>query len=75
MMHPEEIRAMNAAGLKDTIEDARKEIFNLRFRKATGQLADASRIRAARRSLARLLTVQREQQIWAAYEATMEGEV
>jgi large subunit ribosomal protein L29 len=74
MMHSEEIRALDAAGLQDAIETARKEIFNLRFRKTTGQLSDASRIRAARRSLARLLTVQREQQIWAAYEATMEGE-
>ncbi len=74
-MHPEEIRALNASGLSEAIDNARKEIFNLRFRKATGQLADASRIRAARRGLARLLTVQREQQIWAAYEASMEGEV
>jgi len=74
-MHPEEIRALSAEELEGAVDTARKEIFNLRFRRSTGQLADMSRVRIARRSLSRLLTVKREREIWQAFEATMEGEV
>jgi large subunit ribosomal protein L29 len=73
-MHPEEIRALSADELEAAVDTARKKIFNLRFRKATGQLADMSRVRMARRSLSRLLTVKREREIWQAFEATLEGE-
>lgn len=72
-MHPEEIRALSAAEVEDAIENARKEMFNLRFQQALGQLADTSRVRIARRNMARLVTVRREREILAAWRAGEEG--
>ncbi|MFZ4603657.1 MAG: 50S ribosomal protein L29 [Alphaproteobacteria bacterium] len=52
-----EIRAMDAAKLKEELLRLKKEQFNLRFQQATGQLEKVSRIRDVRRQIARLLTV------------------
>ena len=46
---PDELKAM--------LLDLRKEQFNLRFQRATGQLEAVSRIRAVRRDIARVKTV------------------
>jgi len=43
--------------------DARQEAFNLRFRQATGELENTSRVGQARRDVARLLTVAKERGI------------
>jgi large subunit ribosomal protein L29 len=43
--------------------DAKQEAFNLRFRHATGELENTARVTAARRDVARLLTVARERGI------------
>lgn len=43
--------------------DAKQEIFNLRFRHATGELENTSRLKLAKRDVARLLTVARERGI------------
>ncbi len=43
--------------------DAKQEAFNLRFRKATGELENTARVGQARRDIARLLTVARERGI------------
>jgi large subunit ribosomal protein L29 len=43
--------------LNDTLGNLRKEMFNLRFQRASGQLAGTSRVREARREIARILTV------------------
>ena len=43
--------------------DAKQEAFNLRFRKATGELENTARVSAARRDIARLLTVAKERGI------------
>jgi len=43
--------------------DAKQEAFNLRFRQATGELENTSRIGVARRDVAKLLTVARERGI------------
>ena len=45
------------------LRDAQEEAFNLRFRHATGELENTARIAAARRDVARLLTVARERAI------------
>ena len=42
--------------LKDQLVSLKKEAFNLRFRQATGQLEDTSRMRSVRRDAARVLT-------------------
>ncbi|HEY7951067.1 MAG TPA: 50S ribosomal protein L29 [Solirubrobacterales bacterium] len=43
--------------------DAKQEAFNLRFRRATGELENTARVGQARRDIARLLTVARERGI------------
>jgi large subunit ribosomal protein L29 len=43
--------------------DAKQEAFNLRFRHATGELENTARVSAARRDIARLLTVAKERGI------------
>ena len=49
--------------LVEKIRDAKEEAFNLRFRHATGELENTARIGAAKRDVARLLTVARERGI------------
>jgi large subunit ribosomal protein L29 len=44
------------------LKDTRKELFNLRFQHATGQLDDPHKLNATRREIARLLTVQAERE-------------
>ena len=52
----DEIRAMTADQLKDQLLSLKKEQFNLRFQRATGQLANTSRVREVRRDIARIKT-------------------
>ena len=53
-------------GLDVRLAETREELFNLRFRRATGQLEDANAVRHARRQVARILTEQRSREIAAA---------
>ena len=48
--------------LKKELIDLRKEQFNLRFQKATGQLEGTARIRVVRRTIARIKTLLTERQ-------------
>ena len=59
-MKAEEARDLDQTELKTRLSEARAELFNLRFQHATGALENTSRIKAVRRDLARLLTVERE---------------
>jgi large subunit ribosomal protein L29 len=52
-----EFRNMNVDQLNDELVKLRKEQFNMRFQKATGQLEKTARIRAVRRSIARINTI------------------
>ena len=52
-----DVRAKSADELNETLLDLRKEQFNLRFQKATGQLEKTARIRTVRRSIARINTI------------------
>ncbi len=56
-MSAEDFRAKSDDQLKDSLVDLKKEQFNLRFRRATGQVDDTSRIRTIRRDIARVKTV------------------
>ena len=56
----EEARDLDQTELKERLSEARAELFNLRFQHATGALENTARIKAVRRDLARLLTVERE---------------
>ncbi|WP_426958289.1 50S ribosomal protein L29 [Muricoccus radiodurans] len=52
-----DVRGKTADELKTMLLDLRKEQFNLRFQRATGQLEAVGRIRAVRRDIARVKTV------------------
>jgi large subunit ribosomal protein L29 len=57
MLKTEELRHMTLDQLEDEFLKLKKEQFNLRFQKATGQLASTSRVRVVRRDIARIKTV------------------
>ena len=52
-----DFRAKSDDELQDQIRDLKKEAFNLRFQKASGQLENTARQRQVRRDLARVKTV------------------
>ncbi len=56
-MKVKEIRDLSEAELRQKLEDAQKEMFNLRAQQTTGQLENPARIRVLRRDAARILTV------------------
>ena len=62
-MKSTEAHALNDQQLVERLRDAREEAFNLRFRHATGELEDTSRIGGSKRDVARLLTIARERGI------------
>jgi large subunit ribosomal protein L29 len=60
-MKAKDIRVMTNDQVKDEILKLKKEQFNLRFQRATGQVENTARIRQIRRDIARLKTVQSQQ--------------
>jgi large subunit ribosomal protein L29 len=60
-MKVEDIRALSADQMEDAILNLKKERFNLRFQRATGQLENTSRLREARRDIARIKTIAAQQ--------------
>jgi large subunit ribosomal protein L29 len=63
---PADIRAKTADELSVLLLNLRKEQFNLRFQRATGQLEGVGRVRTVRRDIARLKTIQAERKRSAA---------
>jgi large subunit ribosomal protein L29 len=57
-MKPADIRAMSASQMKEELLNLKKEQFNLRFQRATGQVENTARIRQIRRDIARIKTAQ-----------------
>ena len=60
-MKANDIRVMTKDQVRDEILKLKKEQFNLRFQRATGQVENTARIRQIRRDIARLKTVQSQQ--------------
>jgi large subunit ribosomal protein L29 len=56
-MKPDDVRAMTLDQLDDEVLKLKKEQFNLRFQRATGQLENTSRVRQVRRDVARIKTI------------------
>jgi large subunit ribosomal protein L29 len=52
-----EVRAKGEEELREQLLQLKKEQFNLRFQKATGQLENTSRVRVVRRDIARIKTI------------------
>lgn len=59
-MKAEEVRVKTPDELKDQLVQLRKEQFNLRFQRASGQLENTARVRAVRRDIARIKTILEE---------------
>jgi large subunit ribosomal protein L29 len=55
-----DIKVMSADQLQDELLKLKKEQFNLRFQKATGQLENTSRVDQVRKDIARVKTMQRQ---------------
>ena len=53
----DDLRTMTVDQLDDELLKLKKEQFNLRFQRATGQLENTSRVRTVRRDIARIKTV------------------
>jgi large subunit ribosomal protein L29 len=68
-MKTEDIRKLSVEKIRSELDDARENYFRLRFQFATGQLTDHSRLRIARRDIARLATILKQQEL----EAEPEG--
>ena len=68
-MKVNEIRNLSTAELTEKVAGLKEELFNLRFQLATGQLENPMRIREVKKTIARIKTVQREEEWKAAKKA------
>lgn len=69
-----ELRDMSDDEIREMMENAREEMFNLRFQNASARLEDVSRIKSVRREIAQLQTVLHMRQL-AIQEAAKSPEV
>jgi large subunit ribosomal protein L29 len=61
-MKAKDVKAKTTDELNAELEQLAKEVFNLRFQKASGQLENTARVRDVRRTIARIKTVLGERQ-------------
>jgi large subunit ribosomal protein L29 len=59
-LRTKELRELTNEELLRRLADTRKELFNLRFQSATGQLENTAQLKLTRREIARILTLQYE---------------
>ncbi len=59
-MKARDLRDMTDEDLEDALRDRRQELFNLRFQSVTGALENTTRLKLAKREIARILTVRNE---------------
>jgi large subunit ribosomal protein L29 len=62
-MKATEVHALDDPGVVEAVGNARRDLFNLRFQHATGQLENTAGLKRAKHDLARALTVARERGI------------
>jgi large subunit ribosomal protein L29 len=62
MIYAKEIREMDTATILNEIENLKKELFDLRFKQATGQLENTARISTIKKTIARMKTVLTERE-------------
>ncbi len=63
-MRIQEVRVLSSEELKKQLDEAYRELFNLRFRLATKQLVNYQEIRNVRKRIARIKTIIRERELW-----------
>ena len=61
-MKAAEVREMDVEELQRRVAQTRRELFNLRFQHATGQLENTGQLKEVRKNIARLLTVLNQKQ-------------
>jgi large subunit ribosomal protein L29 len=66
MLKSDDLHGMTVDQLDDELLRLKKEQFNLRFQKATGQLENTARVRQVRRDIARIKTVAQQKRTVAA---------
>ena len=64
-MKASELRSKTDAELGGDLDDLYQELFNLRFQRTTGQLANTARVNQVRKDIARIKTVLRERELAA----------
>ncbi len=69
-MKAAELRSMSYDDLSDKFDEAKEELFNLRFQFATNQLDNTARLAQVRREVARIATIMRDMEIEAYYATT-----
>ena len=68
-MKANESRKMSSEDLNNKVNELKNELFNLRFRLATGQLDNPSSIKNVKRDIARVKTIIRERELEVGKEA------
>ena len=68
-MKANEIRKMSSEDLNNKVNELKNELFNLRFRLATGQLDNPSSIKNVKRDIAKVKTIIRERELEVGKEA------
>jgi large subunit ribosomal protein L29 len=63
LMKASDARGMDVEKLDDEVLKLKKEQFNLRFQRATGQLENTARVRQVRRDIARLKTIAQQKRV------------
>lgn len=61
-MKADELRDLTDEELDEKMRETRKQLFNLRFQHATGQLDNPRKLRLVRQDIARIMTVQGQRQ-------------
>jgi large subunit ribosomal protein L29 len=73
-MKSADLRDRTPDQLRDQLASLKKEAFNLRFQKATGQLENTSRMEVVRRDAARVKTILNQKAAAAATDANQKAE-
>jgi len=68
-MKTKEIRQMSSEELNKKLNELKNELFNLRFRLATGQLDNPLSIRIVKKDIARVMTIIRQRELGMGKEA------
>lgn len=64
-MKVDQMRQMSDDEIGAKLKEFKEELFNLRFQMATGQLDNPMRLKAVRKNIARVKTIQRERELAA----------
>ena len=62
-MKADEIRALTSEEIRQRLEEAYNELFNLRFQHSIAQLKNTNRIKEVKRDIARMKTILREREL------------